>query len=107
MDSTVNDMSCKCLSYTAAFKLRVVETAEKSGNRNAGREHLVSEQLVQDWRKKKADLKAMPRMQRVGVEPRWPELETKAKEWVLDKRNRHVWYHDAIEIEANSQRYVS
>ena len=76
-------------SYTAAFKLKVVETAEKVGNRSAGREHLVSEKLVRDWRKKKAVLSALPkrtRSQRVGVKPRWPELETKVTEWVLDKR---------------------
>ena len=48
-------------SYTAAFKLKVVETAEKVGNRSAGREHLVSEKLVRDWRKKKAVLSALPK----------------------------------------------
>ena len=69
-------------SYTAAFKLKVVETAEKVGNRSAGREHLVSEKLVRDWRKKKAVLSALPkrtRSQRVGVKPRWPEIETKVR----------------------------
>ena len=78
-------------SYTAAFKLKIVETAEKVGNRSAGREHLVTEKLhvVCDWRKKKADLSVLlkrSRLQQVGVKPRWPELETKVMEWVLDKR---------------------
>ena len=41
------------MSYTAGFKLLVIETAEQSGNRSAGREHNVSEKLVRDWRKKK------------------------------------------------------
>ena len=31
--------------YTAGFKLKVVETAEKCGNRAAGREHSVNEKL--------------------------------------------------------------
>ena len=97
------------MSYTAAFKLCVVETAEKSGNRSAGREHLVKEKLVRDWRKKKADLKAMPRTgrsQRVGVKPQCPELETKAKEWVLDKRLNGIGVCGTM-IRLNSQRYVS
>ena len=43
------------------FQLQVVESVEKSVNRSAGREHLVSEKLVRDWRKKKAELKALSR----------------------------------------------
>ena len=57
------------MSYTGGFKLRVIETAQ-SENRSAGSEHNVSEKLVRDWRKKKADLKALPRTrrsQRVGA----------------------------------------
>ena len=76
-------------SYTAGFKLKVVETAEKCGNRAAGREHSVNEKLVRDWRKKKAELKALPRIKRslrVGAKPHWAELESKLTEWVLDKR---------------------
>ena len=77
------------MSYTAGFKLRVIETAEQSGNRSAGREHYVSEKLVREWRKKKSELKALPRTrrsQRVGAKPQWPELEIKVTEWVLEKR---------------------
>ena len=50
----------KRASYTAAFKLKVIETAEKCGNRAAGREYSVNEKLVRDWRKKKAELEALP-----------------------------------------------
>ena len=46
-------------SYTAAFKLKLIETAEKCGNRAAGREYSVNEKLVMDWRKKKAELEAL------------------------------------------------
>ena len=46
--------SSKRMSYTAGFKLRVIETAEQLGNRSASREHNVSEKLVRDWRKKKS-----------------------------------------------------
>ena len=33
-------------SYTAGFKLKVIETAEECGNRAAGREHSVSDWLA-------------------------------------------------------------
>ena len=56
--------SSKCMSYTAGFKLRVIETAEQLGSRSAGREHNISEKLVRDWRKKKAELKALSRTRR-------------------------------------------
>ena len=73
----------KCSSYTAPFYLKIVETEEKVRNRSTGREHLVSEELVHGWRKKKTDLSTLPkrtRLQRVGVKPCWPELETKVME---------------------------
>ena len=82
-------MASKCASYTAAFKLKAIEMAEKCGNRAAGHEYSVNEKLVRDWRKKKAELEALPRGKRSlrpGVKPHWPELENKVTEWVLDKR---------------------
>lgn len=82
-------MASKRASYTAVFKLKVIETAEKCGNRAAGREYSVNEKLVRDWRKKKAELEALPRGKRslrAGAKPHWPELENKVTEWVLDKR---------------------
>ena len=53
-------MASKRASYTAAFKLKVIETAEKCGKRAAEREYSVNEKLVRDWRKK-AELEALPR----------------------------------------------
>ena len=79
-------MASKHASYTTAFKLKA---AEKCGNRAAGCEHSVNEKLVRDRRKKKTELKGLPRCKRalrVGAKPRWPELERKVTEWVLDKR---------------------
>ena len=78
----------KRASYTAAFKLKGIETAEKCGNRAAGREYSVNEKLVRDW-KKKAELEALPRGKRslrARAKPHWPELEDKVTDWVLDKR---------------------
>ena len=58
-----------CASYTAAFKLIINETAEKCGNRAAGREYSVNEKLVRDWRKKKAELEALLRWPRMQYSP--------------------------------------
>ena len=57
-------MARKRASYIAAFKVKVIETAEKCGNTAAGREYSVNEKLVRDWRKNKAELEALPRGKR-------------------------------------------
>ena len=70
-------LSIQALLLLSSY-VQVVESAEKSGNRNADREHLVTEKLVRDCRKKKVELKVLPRTARsqwVGVKPCWPELE--------------------------------
>ena len=56
-------MANKRASHTAAFNLKVIETAEKCWNRAAVREYSVNEKLVRDWRKK-AELEALPRGKR-------------------------------------------
>ena len=53
-------MKCKRASYTAPFKLKVIEPAEKCGNRAAGHARVLCEKLVRNWRKKKAELEALP-----------------------------------------------
>ena len=46
--------------YEAAFKVKPVELAEKSGNRRAEKENRIREKPVGDWRKKIA-LTMLPR----------------------------------------------
>ena len=75
-------------SYTVSFKLKVIDSAEKT-NRGAGREYGVNKKLVRDWRKKKNELMKMPqtaKSARPGMKPHWPELESNLHQWVLDKR---------------------
>ena len=75
------------MSYTAAFKLKVIEYAEKNGgNRSSQQQFGVNEKQVREWRKKKAELESgskSSRSQRVGVKPYWPELEQKVHDWIL------------------------
>ncbi len=47
-------------SYDAAFKLLVIEHAEKSSNRGAGKKFNISESSVRDWRKQKNQLTDLP-----------------------------------------------
>ena len=44
-------MATRRCSYTAAFKLKLVEYAERHGS--AGREFDICEKLIRDWRKNK------------------------------------------------------
>ena len=57
------DLYCRCEKKGAlpdAFKLKVVEYAEKYGNRCGERVFDVCEKLIRDWRKKKAELQSLP-----------------------------------------------
>lgn len=56
----------------AAFKLKVVEFAEKNNNCQAQRQFSISKKLMRDWRKKKSELESLPKSrcsQRVGAKP--------------------------------------
>ena len=94
-------------SYTAAYKLYLVDLAEKAGNRTTGREHGVSEKLIRDWRRKKSELKTLPstaRSRRVGDKPYWPELENEtpkvdAREMLEGRKN--YWDQNQTEGQVN------
>ena len=60
LEATCGSMATRRCSYTAAFKLKLVEYAERHGNRCAGREFDVCEKLIRNWRKKKAELQSLP-----------------------------------------------
>lgn len=80
----------KLKSYTAAFKLAVVDKAELIGNRAAGREYGVDERCVRRWRAEKSILKEMPkskRARRSGVVV-WPNLERNLAKWVKEQREK-------------------
>ena len=84
MSSTSN----KRHKYTAQFKLRVVQFAEKSSNSKAGREFGVNEKLVRDWRRNVDKLQSMPRKKCAdrGKKCYWPALEDEVAKWVTEQR---------------------
>ena len=48
--------SSRYCSFTAKEKLHIIEEAEKTSNRAAGRKYDVSESCIRDWRKNKIRL---------------------------------------------------
>ena len=52
------------VKYTVGFKLKTIELAEATSNRNAGKELGINEKLVWDWRKKGTELVELPRVSR-------------------------------------------
>jgi transposase-like protein len=52
-------------SYTAIFKLEVVDFAKEKGNREAARKFNVGETSVREWRKEEAVIKCLPQKKRV------------------------------------------
>jgi transposase-like protein len=75
-------------SYTAMFKLEVVDFAKEKGNREAARKFNVGETSAREQRKEEAAIKCLHRKKRAMGYRRcfWPELEKTLVEWVLSER---------------------
>uniref|UniRef100_A0A3B3QBL3 HTH CENPB-type domain-containing protein n=1 Tax=Paramormyrops kingsleyae TaxID=1676925 RepID=A0A3B3QBL3_9TELE len=75
-------------SYTAEYNLRVISFAKENSNRAAHREFGISGKLMRDWRKVKDSLHIMKRLKKAncGHKARWPILEQKLREWILEQR---------------------
>jgi transposase-like protein len=76
-------------SYTAQFKLEVVEVAKEKGNRETGRLFNVGESSVWEWRKAETVLKSLHKRKRAKRFRRclWPTIEKKKLyDWVVNER---------------------
>ena len=93
---TMSSTSNKRHKYTAQFKLRVVQFAEKSSNSKAGREFGVNEKLVRDWRRNVDKLQSMPRKKCAdrGKKCYWPALEDEVAKWVTEQRQDGYIVHE-------------
>lgn len=81
-------------AYTAAFKLKVVEYAKQHGNRAAARHfgEPPTECTIREWRKMEEKLKTLAKTKcnfRSGI-VKWPTLEEKVKEFVLNHRKAGI-----------------
>ncbi|KAG8223627.1 hypothetical protein J437_LFUL003495 [Ladona fulva] len=77
-------------SYTAQFKLEVIQFAKESGNRAAGRKFNVNEASVREWRKNEEIFKKLHRGKRAMRYRKcfWPTLEKELYDWVMLERSR-------------------
>lgn len=77
-------------SYTASFKLAVIEKAETIGNRAAAREYEIDEKCIRRWRQQKNVLKHMPKQKRArrGGAVAFPSLETNLEKWIDEQREK-------------------
>jgi len=76
----------KRVSYTSAFKLKVVSVAQEKGNRAAARHFDINESCIRLWRKQAPQLQQMPRSKRAnrGSKAHFPELEQSLLNFIKD-----------------------
>lgn len=81
-------------SYEAAFKLGVIEYAEKNSNRAAAKHHKVDQKRVREWRKQKDKLQSLPsdkaRLSGGGRKPKYPKEEEILVTWLKLKQSQKV-----------------
>jgi transposase-like protein len=72
-------------SYTAMFKLEVVDFAKGKGDHEAARKFNVRETSIWEWRKEEEVIKCLHQKKHAMRYRRcfWPELEKTLVEWVL------------------------
>lgn len=78
--------------YPPVFKLKVIQKAEESSNREAASEYNVDEKMVREWRKQKEKLESIPPQRQkagnAGPRPQLPELEKTLVQWILAQPKR-------------------
>ena len=99
--------SQKKRSFDSAFKLKVVEFAEKYSNRGAGRQLGVDKKRVREWRKQKEQLESLPRKKRRldggSCRAALPETEEELVVWIDALRvTRNSVQRKAIELAQTS-----
>ncbi|XP_013880698.1 uncharacterized protein LOC106529748 [Austrofundulus limnaeus] len=75
-------------AYNAEFKLKAISHAVEHGNRAAAREFNINESMVRKWRKQEDELRQVKKTKQSfrGNKARWPQLEDKLKQWVVEQR---------------------
>ena len=83
------DLKKRQTSYTAYFKLKVVNFVEENSNQAAEHKFLVSEKLVRDRRKAKINLQEMPNGKRAHCRKaaQYPDVEKELLDWLCSRRN--------------------
>ena len=80
------------LSYSIAFKIEVVNYAEKHGSRAAERRFgsPQTEKMIREWRKQRKDLIKADKSKKTSCScaPKRPKLEEYVKNWIIDHRKK-------------------
>ena len=88
------EVTQKKRSFEASFKLKVIEFAETSTNRGAGRKFSVDEKRVREWKKQKEQLLCIPakkkRLKGGGRKAALPELEEELASWIENLRSQNL-----------------
>ena len=76
------------VSYTTAFKLRVIAYAVSNGNRAAGRQFSLDESCVRRWKLQRERLLKTPRNKRAQQyrPAAFPDIEKELSSWITEKR---------------------
>ena len=78
------------LSYSVAFKIKVVNYAEKYGNRVAERRFgsPPTEKMIREWRNQRKDLIKADQSEKTlrSCAPKWSKREEYVKNWMIDHR---------------------
>lgn len=88
--SSQNKMSSSKRSFTASFKLKVVELAEQKGKHLAAKTFNVHRKRVQEWCKQKVRLQMAPKSEKrkpgAGRPLRYPDVDTQLMRWFDERR---------------------
>jgi len=82
------------LSYSIAFKIEVMNYAEKRGNKAAERRFGLppTEKMIREWRKQRKDLIKADKSEKTlrSCAPKWPKNEEYVKNWIIDHRKNGI-----------------
>ena len=82
------------LSYSIAFKIKVVNYTEKHGNRAAESRFgsPPTEKMIREWRKQRKNLIKAHKSKKTlcSCAPKWPKLEEYVKNWIMDHRENGI-----------------
>ena len=82
------------LSYSIALKTKVMNYAEKHGNRAPERcfGSPPTEKMIREWRKQRKDLIKADKSKKSlhSCAPKWPKLEEYVKNWIIDHRKNGI-----------------
>ena len=93
-------MSWKHNSYTANFKLQVIDFAESLNNSMAARHFTVNKKQIWEWRKRQREIAETPKSKKVdGRRLMFDALEKRLADWIQKSRlNGHIVMRTAVQI---------